>query len=132
MSFVIAAPEMMTSAASDLATIGSNLSAAHMVAAARTTSVIPAAADEVSASIAQLFSQHAQGNQALAAQAAAFHDQFAHNLATGAFSYTSIENAIINDLQNAVNDAGAYLLGTLSDNKDGRRACCRRSRQISS
>jgi len=113
MSFVIAAPEMMTSAASDLATIGSNLSAAHMVAAARTTSVIPAAADEVSASIAQLFSQHAQGNQALAAQAAAFHDQFAHNLATGAFSYTSIENAIINDLQNAVNDAGAYLLGTV-------------------
>jgi hypothetical protein len=50
---------MMTSAATDLATIGSNVNAAHMVAAARTTSVIPAAADEVSAGIAQLVSQHA-------------------------------------------------------------------------
>ncbi len=31
MSYVIAAPEMMTSAASDLAAIGSNVDAAHMV-----------------------------------------------------------------------------------------------------
>ena len=59
MSFVIAAPEIMTSAATDLATIGSNLSAAHTAAAAPTLVVLPAAADEVSASIAQLFSQHA-------------------------------------------------------------------------
>jgi hypothetical protein len=58
MSYVIADPEMMTAAAADLATIGSNVDAAHMVAAARTTSVIPAAADEVSAGIAQLFSSH--------------------------------------------------------------------------
>ena len=34
MSYVIAAPEMMTSAATDLATIGSDLSAAHTAAAA--------------------------------------------------------------------------------------------------
>jgi len=59
MSYVIAAPEIMTSAASDLATIGSNLSAAHTAAAARTLAVMPAAADEVSVSIAHLFSQHA-------------------------------------------------------------------------
>jgi hypothetical protein len=37
---VIATPQMMTSAASDLAAIGSNVDAAHMVAAARTTTVI--------------------------------------------------------------------------------------------
>jgi hypothetical protein len=41
MSYVIAAPEIMTSAATDLATIGSNVSAAHMVAAARTVAVLP-------------------------------------------------------------------------------------------
>ena len=58
MSYVIAAPEMMTSAATDLATIGSTLSAAHMTAALPTAAVIPAAADEVSASIAHLFSQY--------------------------------------------------------------------------
>src|SRR6516162_4845428 len=99
MSYVIAAPEMMTSAAADLAAIGSNVNAAHMVAAARTTSVIPAAADEVSASIAHLFSQHAANYQAQAAQAAAFNDQFVQHLTAGAFSYGSVEAFIASLLQ---------------------------------
>ena len=103
MSYVIAAPEMMTSAATDLATIGSNVNAAHMVAAARTSSVIPAAADEVSASIAHLFSQHAANYQALAAQAAAFNDQFVQHLTAGAFSYTDIEATLAWLLQNLQN-----------------------------
>jgi hypothetical protein len=94
MSYVIAAPEMMTAAATDFATIGSNLSAAHMAAAARTTAVIPAAADEVSTGIAQLFSQHAASYQAMAAQAAAFNGQFVQHLTAGAFSYADIEAAI--------------------------------------
>jgi CO dehydrogenase/acetyl-CoA synthase alpha subunit len=42
---------------------GSNVSAAHMAAAAPTVAVIPAAADEVSASIANLISQHAANYQ---------------------------------------------------------------------
>jgi hypothetical protein len=91
MAYVIAAPEMMTAAATDLATIGSNVDAAHMVAEARTTSVIPAAADEVSTGIAQLFSQHAANYQAMAGPAAVFHDQFVQNLTAGAFSYASTE-----------------------------------------
>jgi hypothetical protein len=91
MSYVIAAPEMMTSAAADLATIGSNVSAAHMAAAARTVAVIPAAADEVSAGIAHLFSQHAQSYQALAGKAAAFQEQFVQNLTAGAVSYANTE-----------------------------------------
>jgi hypothetical protein len=103
MSYVIAAPEMMTSAATDLATIGSNVNAAHMVAAARTSSVIPAAADEVSTSIAHLFSQHAANYQALAAQAAAFNDQFVQHLTAGAFSYTDIEATLAWLLQNLQN-----------------------------
>ena len=91
MSYVIAAPEMMTSAASDLATIGSNVNAAHMAAAARTTAVLPAAPDGVSTGIAQLFSQHAANYQALAAQAAAFNNQFVQNLTAGAVSYANTE-----------------------------------------
>ena len=67
MSIVIAAPELINTAATDLANIGSNLSAAHTASAASTTGLIPAAADEVSASIAQLFSQHAANYQAMAA-----------------------------------------------------------------
>jgi hypothetical protein len=100
MSFVMAVPEVLRTAATDLATIGSNVDAAHMVAATRTTSVIPAAADEVSTGIAQLFSQHAASYQALAGQAAAFHGQFVTNLAAGAFSYTDIEAALTAFLSN--------------------------------
>jgi hypothetical protein len=99
MAYVIAAPEMMTAAAADLATIGSNISAAHQVAAAPTVAVAPAAADEVSASIAHLFSQHAANYQGMAAQAAAFHAQFVQHLTAGAFSYASIEEAIASFLQ---------------------------------
>jgi hypothetical protein len=91
MAYVIAAPEMMAAAAADLAAIGSNVNAAHLVAAAPTVAVIPAAADEVSAGIAQVFSQHAASYQSLAGQAAAFQEQFAQNLKAGAFSYTSAE-----------------------------------------
>jgi PE family len=106
MAYVIAAPELMTAAAADLAAIGSNVSAAHMVAAAWTTSLIPAAADEVSTGIAHLFSQHAASYQALAGQAAAFNKRFVQHLAAAAGSYTSAEAAIasfLQDLQNLPN-----------------------------
>jgi hypothetical protein len=45
MSYVIVAPEAMTTTATDLAGIGSTLSAAHMTAALPTAVLIPAAAD---------------------------------------------------------------------------------------
>jgi hypothetical protein len=66
MAYVIAHPEMMAAAATDVATIGSTLNAAHTAAAAPTLAVMPAAADEVSAGVAHLFSQHAHDYQALA------------------------------------------------------------------
>jgi hypothetical protein len=91
MAYVIAAPEMMTSAATDLATIGANVSAAHTVAAAPTVAVVPAAADEVSASVAHLFSQHAANYHAQAAQAAAFQEQFVQHLTTSAGWYAVTE-----------------------------------------
>jgi hypothetical protein len=93
MSYVIAAPEIMTSAATDLATIGSNLSAANAAAAAPTTGILAAAQDEVSAAIAAVFSAHGQGFQALGAQAAAFEDQFVQALTASARSYVSAEAA---------------------------------------
>jgi hypothetical protein len=108
MSFVIAAPEMMTSAAADLATIGSNVSAAHTAAAAPTLAVMPAGADEVSASIAHLFSQHAQGYQALAGQAAAFHEEFVQNLTASAGSYAATEAANASLLQPLTASAGSF------------------------
>jgi hypothetical protein len=93
MSSVIAVPELMAVAATDLSTIGSTLSAAHLAAATPTLALMPAAADEVSASIAQLFSTHAQDYQGLAAQAAAFHERFVQGLIGSGGSYASAEAA---------------------------------------
>ena len=91
MSYVVAAPEFLASAASDLSGIGSSLSAGHAVAAVPTTAVVAAAGDEVSAAVASLFSGHGQAFQALGAQAAAFHDQFVQALNAGAGAYASTE-----------------------------------------
>jgi PE family len=47
MSFVIAAPEFLTTAAADLQNIGSSLSEANAAAVGQTTGVLAAGADEV-------------------------------------------------------------------------------------
>src|SRR5882757_1709700 len=99
MSYVTAAPQLMEAAATDLAAIGTTLGAAHAAAATQTRALLPAAADEVSAGIAQLFSQHADDYQKLAGQAAAFHGQFMQQLTASANSYASAEAAIASSLQ---------------------------------
>jgi hypothetical protein len=55
MSSVIAPPELITTAATNLANIGASLSAANSAATGPTTVVTAAAKDEVSAAIASLF-----------------------------------------------------------------------------
>ena len=95
MSFVVAVPEVLGTAATDLANIGSTLNAANAAAAAPTTGILAAAQDEVSAAIAELFSARARAYQALSAQAAAFHDQFVQTVTAGAGSYVSAEAANI-------------------------------------
>jgi hypothetical protein len=107
MPYVIAAPEMIAAAATDLATIGSTLSAAH-TAATPTLAVMPAAADEVSASVAHLFSQHAHDYQALAGQATAFHEQFVQHLNANAGSYAATEAASASLLQPLTASAGSF------------------------
>jgi hypothetical protein len=115
MAYVIAAPEMIAAAATDVATIGSMLSAAHS-AAAPTLAVMPAAADEVSASVAHLFSQHAQDYQGLAGQAAAFHEQYVQHLNASARSYAIAEGANVASLQplNASSGASANAIAALT------------------
>ncbi len=113
MSLLIAVPESMTAAAADLANIGSAVSAAHMAAAAPTVAVIPAAADEVSSSIAHLFSQHAQDYQALAGRAAAFHEQFVQRLTSSAGTYASAEVANVAMLQSLTAGTGAAAAAAL-------------------
>jgi PE family len=93
MSFVLAAPEAMAAAATNLQSIGSALTAAHSAAGAPTTNLLAAAEDEVSAAIASLFGTHAQEYQALSAQATAFHDRFVQSLGLAAGSYAAAEAA---------------------------------------
>ncbi len=66
MSSVIAAPELITNAATDLANIGSTISEANAAAATQTTGVLAAAEDEVSAAIAGCFPATASGFRRLA------------------------------------------------------------------
>ena len=93
MSFVTALPPMMASAAGDLQSIGSAVAAGNMAAAAPTTGVVPAAADEVSALTAAHFAAHGALYQAVSAQATAVHELFVSTLATSAGSYEAAEAA---------------------------------------
>ena len=116
MSYVIAAPEMMTTAAGDLANIGSSLSEANAAAAAPITAVVASAEDEVSAAIASLFSSHGQQFRALSAQAAAFHDQFVQTLNEAGGRYAATEAANASPLADVVQ--GAQSLAVFSPVKD--------------
>ena len=93
MSFVTTQPEALSAAATSLQGIGSGLSAQNASAAAPTTGVVPAAADEVSALTAAQFVAHAQLYQAVSAQAAAIHEMFVNTLGTSAGSYAATEAA---------------------------------------
>ena len=108
MSSLIAERELITTAATDLGNIGSTLSEANAAAATPTTGVLAAAEAEVSASIAQLFSQHAQYYQAQAAQAVAFHEQFVQHLTSGAGWYAAAEASNAALLQPLTASAGSF------------------------
>src|SRR6202453_2457387 len=114
MSFVIAAPEAVASAASNLASIGSTIGEANAAAVAPTTGVAAAAEDEGSAASATLFSRHAEEFQALSAQAAALHTQFVQLMNGGAAQYAASEAANASPLQpllNAINAPTEALVG---------------------
>ncbi len=99
MSFLIAAPEFVSAAASDLAHIGSAIIQANSSALVPTSGVVAAGGDEVSATIAALFGAHANAYQALSAQAASFHQQFVQLMSGGAGTYASAEAANASPLQ---------------------------------
>ena len=93
MSFVTTQPELLGSAALSLQGIGSSMTAGNAAAAAPTTGVVPAAADEVSALTAAQFAAHAQMYQAISAQATAVHEMFVNTLSMSSGSYAICEAA---------------------------------------
>jgi len=96
MSYVTTHPEALAAAAATLHGLGSALSSQNAAAAAPTTGVVPAAADQVSALTAAQFAAHAQIYQAVSAQAAAIHQMFVNTpgISSGSDAATEAANAI--------------------------------------
>jgi len=93
MSFVTTQPEALTAAASALQTLGTSMVAENETAAAPTTGVVPAAADEVSALQAAQFTAYGTWYQHVSARAAAIHQMLVNTLGTSAGSYAETESA---------------------------------------
>ncbi len=136
MSFVVAVPDAVATAAENVANIGSTLNAASSAAAANTTGVLAAASDEVSTAIASLFSSHAAQYQYASAQAAAFHAQFVQLLQGAGGAYAATEAASANPLQTIAQDVlgvintptqlvlGRPLIGNGTDGAAGPAGSC--------
>ncbi|KZS58985.1 PE family protein [Mycobacterium ostraviense] len=93
MSYVLTAPEMVATAATDVSGIRSAISTANAAAAAPISGVLAAAGDEVSTAIAKLFSAYGLEYQAVVEQAAALHADFNAALAAAASAYAEAEAA---------------------------------------
>lgn len=93
MTYLLAQPQLMTTAAQDVAAIGTAIDEAHAVAAGRTATLTAAAADEVSAAAATRFNAYAREYQAVVRQLAAFHGEFVQALAAAGNAYAQTEAA---------------------------------------
>ena len=91
MSYMTTQPEAILSAAGALQTLGSSMAAGNTAAAAPTTGVVPAAADEVSALTAAQFAAQGVLYQQMSAQATAINELFVNALVTSAGSYAATE-----------------------------------------
>ncbi len=92
MSFVTTQPEALDYAAGKLDTLGSGMAAESAAAAAPTTDMAPAAADEVSALQAAIFAAYGSLYQSVNAEAMAIHELFVHTLGSSAGSYAAVES----------------------------------------
>jgi PE family/PPE-SVP subfamily C-terminal region len=91
MSFVTTQPEALDYAAGRLDGIGTSLAAQNSAAAASTTGVAPAAADEVSALQATQFSAYGDLYQQISAEATAINQAFVQMLGLSGDSYGTTE-----------------------------------------
>ncbi|CAM3382355.1 hypothetical protein BST27_28435 [Mycobacterium intermedium] len=125
MSYLIATPELLAAAATDLTDIAAAISVANAAASAPTTALLAAGADEISAAITAVFDAHARAYQSVSLQAAHFHQQFAAALSAASRTYALAEagtaQSIQEDLLNLINAPTLALLGRplIGDGADG-------------
>lgn len=101
MSYLSVTTDALATAASDLAGIGSALFSANAAAAAPTTAVLAAGADEVSLALAAIFSGHGQTYQRLTNELTLFHDTFVDTLHSTKNIYAAAEANNASPLQPA-------------------------------
>jgi hypothetical protein len=95
-------------------------SAANAAAAADTSNVVAAGADDVSEAVASVFGAHAQAYQVISAQTATFHEQFVQLLSAGAGAYSGAEAANVSPLQSlAANAAETFGWGNTGNGNIG-------------
>ncbi len=92
MSFLTALPEALQAAAAQLQGLGTTFEAQSTAIAAPTTGLAPAAADEVSALQAGIFSTYGNLYQQISGQATAIQQQIAQNLGLSGSSYSTAES----------------------------------------
>jgi hypothetical protein len=113
MSFVTTQPEALDYAAGKLEGIGTSLAAQNASAAASTTGVAPAAADEVSALQATQFSAYGSLYQQISAEATAINQAFVQMLGLSGDSYGTTEAT--NSAATGTSGLGGFsLLGQLT------------------
>jgi hypothetical protein len=107
MSFLTAVPGELAAAAAQLAAIGSSLTAQNAGAAAPTTAIAPAAADQVSILQSGIFTAYGALYQQIAAEAQAMQEQFVQTLglSSGTYESTEASNAAANALAAASSSA---------------------------
>ncbi|MHA7648488.1 PPE family protein, SVP subgroup [Mycobacterium sp. ML4] len=93
MSFLTAVPAELAAAAAQLGAIGSALAAQNAGAAAPTTAIAPAAADQVSILQSGIFTAYGALYQQIAAEAQAIQEQFVQTLGLSSGTYESSETA---------------------------------------
>ncbi len=114
MSFLTTVPEELLAAAAKLTSIGSNLTAQNAGAAAPTTTVAPAASDQISQIQAGLFGAYGALYQQIAAEAQTIHEQFVNTLGLSSGTYSEMEatNAAASSLANG---PGSQLTGIINN-----------------
>ncbi len=93
MSFLTAVPAELAAAAAQLGAIGSALAAQNAGAAAPTTFISPAAADQVSILQSSIFTAYGALYQQLAAEAQAIQEQFVQTLGLSSGTYQATESS---------------------------------------
>lgn len=114
MSWLNIQPWAVTDAAQGLQNIGTQLEEAVAQASAPTLgAAIPAAADEVSAMIAELFGTHGAQFQQVAGIAAQFQNQFINTLTQAAATYQATEQAGMQALRDVVTEIERPIIGPI-------------------